>query len=156
MGERQKAMTMKKKTEFLLVETQALPDVFNKVVEAKKLLTLNSRMSVNEAALKTGISRSAFYKYKDKVFPFHETARGKIVTLYFVVDDFSGILSAIINKIAAAHANILTINQNIPINALADVTISVETEGMIKSMTALTDSIKKIDGVRRAEILSRD
>ena len=78
------------------------------------------------------------------------------MTLFFVVEDFSGILSSIINKISAAKANILTINQNIPINGLADVTISIETDGMIIEINELMEEISKIDGVRRQEILARE
>lgn len=147
---------MKNENDYLLVHVDALPDVFLKVVEAKKLLTLDKDRSVNDVVNEVGISRSAFYKYRDRVFPFHETTRGKVVTLSFVVDDFSGILSSIINEIAKAHANILTINQNIPINGLADVTISVETEGMICEMKELLGNIGTISGVRRTEILARE
>ena len=143
-------------TEFFLVDTSALPEVFMKVIEVKKQMTIHPDMSIYDATMQVGVSRSAFYKYKDKVFPFHESTRGKVVTLYFVVDDFSGILAAIIDKIAKACANILTINQNIPINALADVTISVETEGMVQNMSGLLDAIRGVNGVRRAEILARE
>ncbi|MCG8400809.1 MAG: ACT domain-containing protein, partial [Firmicutes bacterium] len=108
--------------------------------------------AVNEV----GISRSAYYKYKDYVFPFYETSRGKVITLHIVVEDFSGILSSIINKIAVAKGNIVTINQNIPINGLADVTISIETTEMAKDIKELMDEISSIEGVRRQGILARE
>lgn len=147
---------MKKNTTFLLVDSSVLPEVFSKVLDVKKILSKGTVKTVNDAAKEVGISRSAYYKYKDFVFPFYETSRGKIITLYFVLEDFSGILSRIISEIALAKANILTINQNIPINGLADVTISIETNGMAKDIEEMMNEISKIDGIRRHEILARE
>lgn len=147
---------MKNTSKYFLVDTSVLPEVFIKVVEVKKILSSGVIKNINEAVKKVGISRSAFYKYRDYVFPFYETSRGRVMTLFFVVEDFSGILSSIINKISAAKANILTINQNIPINGLADVTISIETDGMECDINVLMEEISKIDGVRRQEILARE
>ncbi len=147
---------MKKDTTFFLVDSSALPEVFTKVVEVKRILEKGTVKTVNDAVKKVGISRSTYYKYKDSVFPFYEISRGKVITLYFVLENFSGILSKIINEIAKAKANILTINQNIPINSLADVTISIETTDMVKDIKELMDEISKIDGVRRHEILARE
>lgn len=147
---------MNKDSTYLLVDTSVLPEVFSKVIEVKQILGKGKVKSINEAVKEVGISRSAFYKYKDFVFPFYETSRGKVMTLFFVVEDLSGILSGIINQIALAKANILTINQNIPINGLADVTISIETAGMIKDIKELMDEIGRIEGVRRQEILARE
>lgn len=149
-------MGMNKNSTYFLVDSSVLPEVFTKVIEVKKILSSGKTKSVNEAVKEAGISRSAYYKYRDYVFPFYETSRGKVITLFFVVEDFSGILSSIINQIALAKANILTINQNIPINGLADVTISIETKGMIKDIKEMMDEISKIEGVRRHEILARE
>ena len=140
---------------FFLVDSFILPEVFSKVIEVKKILSTGKIKTVNDAVKEVGISRSAYYKYKDYIFPFYETSRGKVLTLFFVVEDFSGILSSIINKIASAKANILTINQNIPINGLADVTVSIETFEMKDDMQKLMSEIEKIEGVRRCEILAR-
>jgi chorismate mutase len=133
-----------------------LPEVFLKVIEVKNLLSKGTVKAVNEAVKEVRISRSAYYKYKDYVFPFYETTRGRVITLFFVVEDFAGILARIIHKIAVAKANILTINQNIPINGLADVTISIETEGMEMKIEDLMDGIGEIEGVRSQEILARE
>lgn len=147
---------MKKESTLLLVDASVLPEVFNKVIEVKKLLGKNPDKAVNDAVIEVGISRSAYYKYKDHVFPFYETSRGRVMTLFFVVEDYAGILSSIINKVASAKANILTINQGIPINGLADVTISIETEGMVMGIEEMMQEIGGIDGVRKQEILARE
>lgn len=141
---------------YFLVDSTVLPEVFFKVIEVKKILSLGKIKTVNDAVREVGISRSAYYKYKDFVFPFYETSRGRVITLFFVVEDFSGILSSIINRIAQAKANIITINQNVPINGLADVTISIETTGMTRDIRELMENIGEIEGVRRQEILARD
>ncbi len=143
-------------SKYYLVDASVLPEVFTKVIEVKKILSSGVIRNVNEAVKEAGISRSAYYKYRDYVFPFYETSRGKIITLFFTVEDFAGILSGIINKIAEFKANILTINQNIPINGLADITISIETEGMVKDIEDLMDDIRGIEGVRRQKILARE
>lgn len=147
---------MQKGSEYILVDAKVLPEVFTKVIEVKKILGRGTTKLVNEAVREVGLSRSAYYKYKDYVFPFYETSRGKVITLFFVVEDFSGILSSIINQIAQVKANILTINQNIPINGLADVSITIETEGMTGDINEFMDSIGRIEGVRRQEILARE
>ena len=147
---------MKNTSKYYLVNTSVLPEVFVKVVEVKKILSSGTIKNINDAVKKVGISRSAFYKYRDYVFPFYETSRGRVMTLFFVVEDYSGILSSIINRISSAKANILTINQNIPINGLADVTISIETDSMTSDINVLMDEISRIDGVRRHEILARE
>lgn len=153
MGE---AADMGDKPKYLLVDEKVLPDIFPKIIEVKRLLSKGHLKSVNEAVQSVGISRSAYYKYRDFVFPFHETTSGRVVTLYFIVEDFSGILSNIIAAIAKVKANILTINQNIPINGLADITISMETHEMTVDIEELLADIMLIEGVRKQGILSRE
>lgn len=143
-------------SEFFLVKSDMLPEIFIKVMAVKRLINSGKADSVNEAVQKVGLSRSAYYKYKDAVMPFYETSRGRLVTLIFAVENFPGILSGIINCISKARANILTINQNIPINGLADVSISVETDRMAVDLENLLDDLGRIPGVRSYRILARD
>lgn len=147
---------MSKNQTCFLVDSSILPEVFSKVVEVKRLLTKYPGKTVNEAVKEVNISRSTYYKYKDYVFPFYETSRGRIITLHFVVEDIPGILSNILNQIALSKANIVTINQNIPINGLADVIISIETKNMEISIKELMDNISSIEGVRKHAILARE
>lgn len=147
---------MDKKNKYLLIDSSVAPEVFLKVVEVKNILSKQQNMTINDASKVVGISRSAYYKYKDFVFPFYETSMGRVITLYFVVEDYAGILSSIIGEIANSKANILTINQNIPINGVADITISVETRNMNMDIDELLSKIGNIEGVRKQEILARD
>ena len=143
-------------TENYMVDRRVLPEVFIKVMEVKQRLNTGESVSVNEAVRKTGLSRSAYYKYKDSVMPFYEATSGKKVTLLITVENFQGILSSIITIIADSHANILTINQNIPINGLADISISIETVSMFGTVDDIMKDIAKLAGVRKCEILSRE
>lgn len=143
-------------SEYFLVKSAVLPEVFIKVMQVKRLLNAGKADSVNEAVQKVGLSRSAYYKYKDAVLPFYETSQGRMVTLIFAVENFPGILSGIILSLARAQANILTINQNIPINGLADVSISLETDMMNVSLETLLNELGRIQGVRSHRILARD
>ena len=102
------------------------------------------------------MSRSAYYKYKDSVLPFYEATNGKKVTLLITVENFQGILSSIINVISSTKASILTINQNIPINGLADISISLDTTSMFGSVEDIMNDINKIAGVRKCTVLSRE
>ena len=142
--------------EYYLVDKKVLPEVFLKVIDVKQRLNVGESASVNEAVRKVGLSRSAYYKYKDAVMPFYETTNGKKVTLLISVENFQGILSSILNIVASSRANILTINQNIPINGLADISISLETASMFGSLEDLLGDINRLAGVRSCKVLSRE
>ena len=147
---------MPDQVEYYLVDKKVLPEVFIKVMEVKQRLNTGESSSVNEAVRKTGLSRSAYYKYKDSVLPFYEATNGKKVTLLITVENFQGILSSIINVISATKASILTISQNIPINGLADISISLDTASMFGSVEDIMNDINRIAGVRNCRVLSRE
>ena len=149
-------MDSPKEDRFLLIRTDVCPDVFLKTVEAKKKIALYTGRSTTDILKEVGMGKSAFYKYRDKVFSYDKLDREQVVTLYFVVEDFSGILASIVNKIAEAGGNILTINQNVPIGGLADVTIAIDTGSMADTLEILMAHVCGVTGVRRAEVLKRD
>ncbi|NLM50558.1 MAG: ACT domain-containing protein [Clostridiaceae bacterium] len=136
----------------ILVDASKLPSVFLKVLKAKTLLDSGEASTVNEAVNKVGISRSAFYKYKDFVFTFNKMQN--IITISFVLLDKKGILSEVLNVLAQAKTNILTINQNIPINGVANIIISASTENMEGDTDTLLKKLKEIDGVKEISVLA--
>ena len=117
---------MNEKEQYYVLRKRAVPEVLLKVVEAKRLHDSGKMASVQEAVEHVGISRSSFYKYKEDIFPFHETAKGKTITVVIQLEDEPGILSAVLTKVAEFHGNILTIHQSIPINGVASLTIRKE------------------------------
>ena len=139
---------------YFIVEATALPEVFLRVAEAKSLLETGEETTVNAAAARAGISRSAFYKYKDAVQPFNDMKSEHIITFYTLLKDVSGTLSRVLNVFASSGANILTINQSIPTNGCAAVTISAETSGMEKSLEQLIGDVSSLENVIKFEILA--
>ena len=142
------------KPKYYLVEASALPEVFVKVTEAKSLLETGEARTVAEAVDRAGLSRSAFYKYKDAVQPFQNMKAGHIITLYALLRDNPGVLSNYLSIFAASGANILTINQTIPTNGCAGVTVSAETSDMTETMDEMISHLASAEGVLRFEIMA--
>ena len=145
---------MDKTPKYYIVEAAALPEVFLKVAEAKRLLETGEETTVNGATRAVGISRSAFYKYKDSVRPFNDMLHGRIVTFQILLKDEPGVLSSVLNIFAQQGGNILTINQNIPVNGCAVVTITAETSALRRSLEELLAAAGGSPGVLRCEILA--
>ena len=111
---------------------------------------------VQDATEQVGISRSSFYKYKDDIFPFHETAKGKTITMVIQLDDEPGLLSIVLKTVAEFHANILTIHQSIPINGIASLTLSVDVLPETGDVTQMVASIEEQTGIHYVKILGRE
>ena len=145
---------MSRTPNYYIVEASVLPEIFRKVVETRRLLDTGEAETVNQAVRLTGISRSAFYKYKDAVRPFQDMLHGRIVTFQLLLKDEPGLLSQVLNRFAGSGANILTINQGIPSNGSAVVTVNAETSEMEGSLQKLLEEIAGLTGVIRGEILA--
>ena len=141
---------------YYIVKKKALPEVLLKVVEAKRLLDSERVFTIQEATDAVEISRSSFYKYKDDIFPFHEKNRGRTINLMMQVDDVPGLLSNLLNKIAQADANILTIHQSIPIGGIASLTIGVEILPQTVEVAKLIELVEATQGVHYLKILGRE
>ena len=140
--------------QYYLVEASVLPEVFIKVIGVKELLETGEAHTVAEAAERVGLSRSAFYKYKDSVSLFRDMKRGSIVTFQALLRDRKGVLSALLAIFADTGANILTINQSIPTNGAAIVTISATTENMPLGTDDLMQKARALGGVIRFDALA--
>ena len=127
-----------------------------RVVEAKRLLDSKRMDSVQEATEMVGISRSSFYKYKDDIFPFHDNAKGKTITMVIQMDDEPGLLSVVLRTIADYHANILTIHQSIPINGVASLTLSIDVLPNTGDVSMMVDQIEQETGIHYLKILARE
>ena len=139
---------------YYIVEASALPEVFLKVAEAKRLLSTGEASTVNEATRMTDISRSAFYKYRDAVLPFQNMMTGRIITFQLLLQDEAGVLSQILGRFADMKANIITINSIVPTNGCAVVTISAETMDLAVPLEELLHQLRATTGVIKAEILA--
>ncbi|MCX7695895.1 MAG: ACT domain-containing protein [Caloramator sp.] len=137
---------------YYVVEAGVLPEVFIKVMEVKKLLNQGKYNRVNDAVKEVGISRSTYYKYKDSIFEFYEN-KTQILTLAMILDHISGVLSKILDVVAKANGNILTINQSIPQEDFAMVSMSIDTIALNQNPDELIDIIKNLPGVRKIQII---
>ena len=139
---------------YFIVDADAMPEVFRKVAQAKQLLELGEATAVNAAAQAVGISRSAFYKYKDSIHPFQDMLHGRIVTFQILLRDEPGALSGVLNVFSGCGSNILTINQSIPANGCAVVTVSAETSALDRDLDDLLASVSSCTGVLKCQILA--
>ncbi|GEC93435.1 MULTISPECIES: ACT domain-containing protein [Brevibacillus] len=146
---------MKKEEKFYLIRSDILPESIAKTIEAKKMLESGEVDTVNEAVERVGLSRSAFYKYKDGIFPFNAMMSEKIMTFTFSLDHMSGYLSKVLTYVADQGGNVLTINQTIPLQGIATISMSVDMANLRVSSTEFLDSLQLIPGVRKAMIVGR-
>ena len=139
---------------YYIVEASALPEVFLKVAEAKRLLSTGEASTVNEATKMTDISRSAFYKYRDSVLPFQNMMTGRIITFQLLLHDEPGLLSNVLDVFADHKANLITINSIVPTNGTAVVTISAETMDLTIQLEELLRQLRQAKGIIKAEVLA--
>ena len=145
---------MSDKHKYYIVEASALPEVFLKVAEAKRLLSTGEASTVNEATKMTDISRSAFYKYRDAVLPFQNMMTGRVITFQFLVHDRPGLLAEMLDLFPECGANIQTINSIVPVNGTAVLTISAETMDLLVSLEEMLRRLRAFPGVIKAEVLA--
>lgn len=148
-------MAKLKKDKFYLVQEDILPEAIKKTIKVKEILKLGEAKTINEAVERMDLSRSAYYKYKDYVFPFYEIAQGKIVSITVSMSNDPGMLSNILRAIADSNGSILTINQDIPLQGIANVTIAFETKDLSTSLEECLDNIRSIRGILKVEILGQ-
>ena len=147
---------MDKNSQLIVADSSILPEVFTKVLEVKKLIAQKGEKSFASACKRVGISRSAYYKYKDSIFSYEELFTRKIVNMYLLLSDIPGVLSNALAFLHGLNANILTVNQSIPVDGAAAVNISLrlneDSDGSISSL----NSIAELDGVLEVKILSAE
>jgi len=139
---------------YLIVNKKILPEVYEKVIKARRIINEDSSKNISEAVKEVGISRSTYYKYKDYVFSPSENSIGRIAVFSMILAHKKGVLSKAINNISDHNINILTINQTIPINQKANINLSLDVSGVNISLDEMMSNIKKIEGVISFELLS--
>ncbi|MDE5415006.1 ACT domain-containing protein [Alkalihalobacterium chitinilyticum] len=139
--------------QFYLVREDMLTEAMQKTLEAKELLESGKAKKINEAVKEVGLSRSAFYKYRDGIYPFHKMLKEKIITLSINLEDRSGTLSQLLSIVAESGCNVLTINQTIPLKGRANITLSLDTVSMKMEVSKLMQSIRDLETVIKVEIV---
>ena len=140
-----------KNNEYLIVHKSILPEYFDQIILTRELIN-DQKYSVSDACKETGISRSTYYKYKDYIFRPNKVSGTKalfgIKTL-----DIKGILSVILQVVYESHGNIISINQDSPIDGTAHITISIDVSEIDSSIEILRQNIEKIDGIKSVDIM---
>ncbi|MCC8074064.1 MAG: ACT domain-containing protein [Clostridiales bacterium] len=135
------------KIKYYLVNSNILPAIYSKVVDAKNYLASGEAQSASQAAKMAGISRSAYYKYKDAIFEYNGDTNDETETISAKLKDNAGVLSALMSEIYKAGANVLSVNQSVPVNSVADISVTIRVTQMTISVRELAQAIEKIDGV---------
>lgn len=135
------------KVNYYLVNASILPPVYAKVIEAKNYLASGEASSTSQAVKMAGISRSAYYKYKDSIFEYSTDSNDETLTINAKLKDNAGVLSALMNELYKAGANILSVSQSVPVNSVADVSVTVRATDMTVTAQVLIENIKNIKGV---------
>jgi chorismate mutase len=141
---------------FFLIDKRALPDVYEKVVNAKKLLQEGKVKEITEATKIAGVSRSVYYKYKDLVFEFSESQKGRKATFNVMIIDGTGVLSNILNYISSINGSILTINQGIPLNGYAYISLTIDISDLNGDINTLVQELSKLDRVEKVDFIAME
>ena len=144
------------KGNFLVVDKRVLPEVYEKVVDAKRLLKEGKVKDVTEAAKTVNISRSEYYKYKEAVFELAETGQGQKVTINMMIRDNKGVLSGILNYISEEGGSIITINQGIPMNKSANLSLTIDISSLGGDLKTLLEDLSKLNDVEKVEFVAME
>lgn len=139
---------------YFLVREDVLTEAMQKTLDAKELLQSGEVASIWDAVKKVDLSRSAFYKYRDAVFPFHSIVRERILTVFLQLEDRKGTLATLLHTVAESQCNVLTIHQSIPIQGRANVTLSLDVTAMNVQLDDFLQQLKRLDFVESAEVIS--
>jgi len=140
---------------FYVVREDILPEAIVKTIQVKDILKSGEAHTINEAVERVGLSRSAFYKYKDGVYALTEIAKEHIITVAMDLEHRSGVLSNVLAIIAAQEGNVLTMNQSIPLQGYANVVLSVDVSKLSIDVEPFLDLLKAQSGVRQAAVIAQ-
>lgn len=140
---------------YYVVREDLLPEAIVKTMQVKDMLDSGAAPTVHEAAERAGISRSAFYKYKDGVFALQDVSRERIVTISMDLEHRAGVLSSVLGLLASREGNVLAMNQSIPLQGFANVVLSVDIAGLAGDLSSLIEMLRKQQGVRKAAVIGQ-
>lgn len=155
-GREKRAETVKDVSDenYYLVREDVLTESMQKTLEAKRLLQNGEESTIWDAVKRVGLSRSAFYKYRDTVFPFHSVVQERILTIFMQLEDREGALAELLRTVAGAQCNVLTIHQTIPIQGRANVTLSLDVTSMTMELNTFLQTLKRLPFIESADVVS--
>ncbi len=138
--------------QLVLVDTRVLPDIVRRTLQAKRLLQTGQAANVTEATRAAGLSRTAFYKYRDAVLPYDEDKAGRVITVQITMQHRPGVISRVLDSFAREGANILTVHQNIPSGGWAHAVVSARIDQLSGSLKEFLQSLRRLEGVERVTV----
>lgn len=148
-------MLKEKYKNFYLVSKEILPEAILKTVMVKEILQRGEAFTVNEAVERVGLSRSAFYKYRDGVLPVYQEGKEKMITISLILEHKPGVLSDVLNSVAKMNGNVLTINQGLPLQSVANATLTIDIREMQDDLAVLVSKLHCLNGVKKVEIVGQ-
>ncbi|MCI7802649.1 MAG: ACT domain-containing protein [Floccifex porci] len=141
-------------SKFYVVSSEILPEVLEKVIEARSLLQKGKVKRISEAVKMVGISRGTYYKYKDTVFSFDQEQSRRKAVISMILRSETGSLSKVINLLSSQQINILAINQTIPINGVHNVSFTLDVAEMEISIQVLLNLLEELPMVEKADLVA--
>lgn len=139
---------------YLIIHKSILPEYYEKVVAARRLLEDGRVREVSQAVKQVGISRSTYYKYKDFILEPSEMAGGRKAVLSLMLSHEPGVLSAVLAHISEKGGSVLTITQSLPIRGKASVTITLDVSGMEGSLANLMEALTSTPGAENPRLVA--
>ena len=140
--------------QFYLVREDVLTESMQKMLETKRMMARGEVTTIREATKRVGLSRSAFYKYRDAVFPFESIARDRILTIFIQLEDLKGSLAVLLEVVSEAKCNVLTIHQTIPVQGRANITLSLDVTEMEIKVEAFLQRLKAPRFIDSVDLIS--
>lgn len=148
-------MDKKDYKKFYLIREDVLPESVVKTLKIKDILKNNPSLSIFEAVKQFDLSRSAFYKYRDTIFPIDEKMEStREFTLILYVNDIVGMLAQVLNTLSSLQLSVLTIHQSIPMDGRATITLSLDAKGTDLEIDDVMEALKIIDHISKVELIS--
>lgn len=140
-----------KNNEYFIVHKSILPEYFEQVIKVREL-TSEGKVSVSDACKMENISRSTYYKYKDFIF---RTAKNSGSKAYFRIktQDEKGVLSSILQIVYSASGNVISINQDSPIDGSAFITLAIDASDLSVSLEDLKNNLSILNGIKSIDIV---
>jgi chorismate mutase len=146
------ALKTSRRSKSYIVREEILPEAILKTARATEMLTRGEALTVNEAVEKVGLSRSAFYKYRDGIVPNDREDAEKVAAITLILEHRSGVLSNVLNAVASMKGNIESINQSVPVHGVAVATMNVNTT-LVQDMDLLVKNLQRQEGVKKVEVV---
>lgn len=141
-------------SKFFVVSSDILPDVLEKVIEARTLLQLGKVKNISEAVKEVGISRGTYYKYKDAVFTYNAEQSKRKAIINMVLKNERGVLSKVLSLVSIKQANILAINQTIPLDGIHNVSLTLDITDLEISVQGLVSLLNSMPTVDKVELIA--